>query len=97
MITAHVNEQGIVIRFDSPSDHLSPQAWEELLNELKSQYIPGFYQHGKRLHVDVGGDPAKIRAVIYFTDKTVTMDEAMSILKKRNIKVIDVREAPPEP
>jgi hypothetical protein len=96
MITAHVNEMGIVLRFDSLSDNLSPEAWDQLLNELKSHYIPSFYQYGKRLHVDVGGDPPRTRAVIYFTDKTVTLDEAVSILKKRNITVLDVREASPE-
>lgn len=95
MITAHVNDMGIVLRVDSPSDNLSPKAWDELLNDLKSHYIPSFYQYGKRLHVDVGGDPPRIRVVIYFTDKTVTTDEAIPILKKRNITVFDVREAPP--
>jgi hypothetical protein len=96
MITAHVNDQGIVLRFDSPADNLSPEAWNQLLDELKSHYIPSFYQYNKRMHVDVGGDPPKIRAVIYFTDKTVTLDEAIPILKKRNIAVFDVREAPPD-
>ncbi len=92
MITAYVNELGIVLRFDSPSDNFSPDVWDQLLNELKSHYIPSFYQYGKRLHVDLGGDPPKIRVVIYFTDKTATMDEAVSILKKRNIAVFDARE-----
>jgi hypothetical protein len=93
MITAHVNQMGIVLRFDSPADNLSPAAWEALLDELKSHYIPSFYQYGKRLHVDAspGG---KLRAVIYFTSQTVTLDDAIAILKKRNITVFDVREEP---
>ena len=91
MMTAHVNEMGIVIRFDSPADNLSREAWEALLDELKSHYIPSFYQYRKRLHVDASPE-GKLRAVIYLTPQTVTMDEAIAILKKWNIKVFDVRE-----
>ena len=36
MIKAHVNEMGIVMRFDSPADSLSSEAWESLLNELRA-------------------------------------------------------------
>jgi hypothetical protein len=66
MIKAHVNEMGIVMRFDSPADNLSSQEWDTLLDELKSHYIPSFYQYEKRIHVDVSPE-GKIRAVIYFT------------------------------
>jgi len=93
MITAHVNEIGIVLRFDSPADNLSSEAWEELLDELKSHYIPSFYQYGKRLHVDMSAE-GKLRAVIYFTSETVGMDDAVRILRRRNIRVFDVRENP---
>lgn len=93
MITAHVNEMGIVLRFGSPSENFSPREWDELLNELKSHYIPSFYGYGKRLHVDVRGDPPTVRAVIYFTDKTVTLDDAIAILKKHNVTVFDIRES----
>ena len=93
MITAHVNEMGIVLRFSSPSDNFTSEQWDELLDELKSHYIPSFYQYEKRMHVDVGGSPPTVRAVIYFTDKTVTLEEAIPILKKRNIIVKDVRGA----
>lgn len=93
MITAHVNEMGIVLRFDAPGDNLSHEAWEALLDELKSHYIPSFYPYGKRLHVDATRD-GRVRAVIYFTPQTVTMDDAIAILKKRNIEVFDVRENP---
>ncbi len=93
MITAHVNEMGIVMRFDSLGDSLSSQAWDELLDELKSHYIPSFYQYQKRLHIDVGPD-GKVRAVIYFTPQTVTLDEGIAILKRHGIAVFDVRENP---
>jgi hypothetical protein len=43
MITAHVNEMGIVLRY-SPTENLSRDDWEKLLDELKSHYIPSFYQ-----------------------------------------------------
>lgn len=93
MITAHVNEMGIVLRFDALADNLSGVTWETLLDELKSHYIPSFYQYGKRMHVDASPE-GKLRAVIYLTPQTVTMDEAIAILKKRNINVFDVRENP---
>jgi hypothetical protein len=93
MITAHVNEMGIVLRF-SPANNLTRDEWEMLLDELRSHYIPSFYQRDKRLHVDVSAD-GRMRAVIYFTPQTVTMDEAIAILKRWNIEVFDVREKPP--
>jgi hypothetical protein len=93
MMTAHVNERGIVLRF-SMADNLSPAGWETLLDELKSHYIPSFYQRGKRIHVDVSPE-GQTRAVIYFTSHTVTMDEAIAILKKHHIQVFDVREGAP--
>jgi hypothetical protein len=85
---AHVNEQGIVLT----EGRLSNEAWDELLDALKSHYIPSFYQYGKRMHVDSSPE-GKIRVVIYFTDRTVSMDEAIAILKKRGIEVRDVRES----
>jgi hypothetical protein len=98
MITAHINEMGIVLRFDSLAENFSNDQWEQLLDELKSHYIPSFYQYGKRMTVDLGGvkndEAGKLRVVIYFTPNTVTMDEAIAILKKRNIEVFDVREHP---
>jgi len=33
-------------------------------------------------------------AVVYFTPQTVSMDEAITILKKRGMEVFDVRETP---
>jgi hypothetical protein len=92
MMTAHVNENGIVLRF-SPSDNPSPEGWEALLDELKSQHIPSFYPYGKRMAVDVS-ESGQTRAVIYFTEHTVTIDEAIAILKKRKIDVHDLREDP---
>jgi hypothetical protein len=38
MITAHVNEQGIVLTFRH-RDNLSQEQWEALLDELKSQHL----------------------------------------------------------
>jgi hypothetical protein len=95
MITARVNERGIVLTFDSPRDNFSGDGWEALLDELKSHYIPSFYQYGKRSHVDVNSE-GKLRAVIYFTPQTVSIGTAIGILKRRNINVLDVRESPAE-
>jgi len=72
------------------ADNFSPEAWDSLLDELKSHPIPSFYQAGKRLHIDWAGK-GMLRAVIYFTPQTVTMDEAIPILKERGITVFDVR------
>jgi hypothetical protein len=94
MIKAHVNEMGIVMRFDSMLDNLSSHQWNSLLDELKSHYIPSFYQRGKRLHVDFSAQGGGMRAVVYFTPQTVSMDEAITILKKRGMEVFDVRENP---
>ena len=97
MITAHVNELGIVLRFDSLSDNLSQEEWEALLDELKSHHIPSFYGHEKRMHMDFEGvkegQPRRLRVVIYFTPNTVAMDDAIAILKRRDINVFDVRAA----
>jgi hypothetical protein len=79
---AHVNERGIVLTDGT----LPNEEWGKLLDELKSHYIPSFYQYGKRMHVDVSAQ-GKVRAVIYFTPQTVSMNEAIEILKKRNIEV----------
>jgi hypothetical protein len=95
MITAHVNEMGIVMRFDSMADNLSNEQWNFLLDELRSHYIPSFYKYGERLHVDISPQ-GKLRAVVYFTPQTVTMDEAIRILTRRGIEVDDVRENPTE-
>ena len=91
MITAHVNEMGIVLRFDSLAENLSSEDWNSLLDELKSHYIPSFYQYGKRMHIDVNTD-GKVKVVIYLTPQTVTMDEAIAVLKGRQITVFDVRK-----
>lgn len=85
---------GIVLRY-SMADNLSPEAWDSLLDELKSHPIPSFYQRGKRVHVDFAAE-GMLRAVIYFTPQTVTMDEAIPILRERGIAVFDVREKPTE-
>lgn len=96
MITAHVNQSGIVLRFDSLSENLSHDEWESLLDELKSHYIPSFYARGKRAYADFSGvregSSGKLRVVIYFTPKTVTIDNAVEILRRRNFRVFDVRE-----
>jgi hypothetical protein len=96
MITAHVNDQGIVLRFSSLTENFSPETWEKLLDELKSEYLPGFYQIDKRMYVASGGGPqidalpAALRVVIYFTPKTVDRSEAVGILSRYNVTVHDL-------
>lgn len=89
-MTAHVNEIGIVFRLVSLADNPSSEEWERLLDELKSHHIPSFYKYGRRMSVDADHN-GRTRAVMYFTTKTVKVDEAIAILKERNITVFDVR------
>lgn len=92
-MTAHINEMGIVFRFESPIENLSHDQWEALLDELKSHHIPSFYGTGKRSAVDVSAE-GQTRVVVYFTPQTVTIDQAIAILEKRKISVVDVRKNP---
>jgi hypothetical protein len=91
MIRAHVNENGIVIRIDSLAENLSPEAWEALLDELKAHHVPSFHQNGKRMYIEASLQ-GTLKAVIHFTSETVSMEEAVAILRRRGIKVFDIRE-----
>jgi hypothetical protein len=89
MTTAHVNEIGIVFRrFDALQQ--TPAWWDSLLNDLKAHHVPGLQMTGKRLTVDVSAGGGQ-RGIMYFTPSTVTMDEAIPILKKHGVEVYDVR------
>jgi hypothetical protein len=100
VIVAHVNKMGIVLQY-TLSENLSHEDWESLLDDLKSHYIPSFYQFGKRSYADFSGAgeefTGKVRVVIYFTPKTVAIDEAIGVLRKRGVEVLDTREDHPEP
>jgi hypothetical protein len=91
VMTAHVNEQHIVLRFASIADNLSHDQWESLLDELKSHPIPSLYRDGERSAVSPAGQGV-MQVTVYFTPQTVTMDESIPILKKWNIEVFDVRQ-----
>jgi hypothetical protein len=90
MLTAHVNEIGIVLRGFHPQQ--TPEWWESLLDELKAHHIPGLNPTGKRMTLDAGGPGGSIRGIINFSPNTVTMDESIPILEKHGIQVYDVRE-----
>jgi hypothetical protein len=77
------------MRFDSMADNLSSDQWTTLLDQLKSHYIPSFYQLGKRMHVDFSAAGGGMRAVVYLTPQTVSMDEAVRILRQRGMQVFD--------
>lgn len=80
-MTAHVNEQGIVLRGYHPTSLLPRGFWNELLDELRSEHIPGRYPDGERMYIEAQ------RAVIYFTANTVSPDEAETILQRRGFSV----------
>ena len=88
MISARVNKQSIVLRFDG-EENLPSQEWEMILDQLKSEHIPRLYQRGKSLHVSIEPDTAKTRVVIYLTDKTATKKQAIDVLRHWNIDVRD--------
>jgi len=89
MMTAHVNELGIVFRGHNPTDQ--PTAWwESLLDELRAHHVPSLHPTGKRMSVDVGASGG-IRAVVHFTPSMVGLDEAIKILERRGVEVHDVR------
>lgn len=86
MMTAHVNEEAIVLRFESV-DNLSHQGWEILLDQLRSEHIPSLYRNGKRSHASFEARTGKTLVVIYFTPKMVTVPQAKDILMQMGIDV----------
>jgi hypothetical protein len=53
--------------------------WESLLNELKAEHIPSWYQDGKRMGVSVVDGKAHV--FIYRTAKTPPEPQILEILK----------------
>mgnify|MGYP001602649576 CR=1 FL=1 len=86
---AHANDHAIVIHF-LPSEEPSSEEWENLLDQLKSVNIPGYYEAGRRMRVLI--DPEeKMRVLIFLTPETVSVDDALDILRRWNIEVHDER------
>jgi hypothetical protein len=92
MMTAHVNLEGIVLRF-GVHENLSSQAWEILLDQLRSEHIPGLYQNGKRSIATPGSSPGIARVTIYFTPNMVTTDQAKDILHHWGFEVHEDAES----
>ena len=90
-MTAHVNSQGIVLRFDA-ADNLPSQQWEIMLDQLKSEHTPSLYANGRRSHVSIESGTGKTQVVIYFTSKTVAVDQAKDILHNWGIDVHDAAD-----
>jgi hypothetical protein len=85
---AHVNKEQVVLRFHS-RDNLPREEWELLLDELKAHHIAGLHFKGKRSYADLAGDEelGSHRVFIQLTSETVTMAEAIAILKRRHIEI----------
>ena len=84
---AYVGKDQIVLRFP-PAENLSRSDWESILHELKSHPIPSLYQTGKRSHASF--EPGGVtRVVIYLTERTVTPEEAQTVLQRWHIDLID--------
>jgi hypothetical protein len=78
-MTAQVNSEAIVLRFNA-TENFSHQQWEILLDQLKSEYIPSLYATGRRSHASIEPGTGKTCVVIYFTSRTVNVDQAKEIL-----------------
>ena len=57
--------------------------WESLLNELKSEHIPGWYQDGKRMDGSVA--EGKAHVFIYRTPEMPPEPQVLEILKRHGI------------
>jgi|HubBroStandDraft_6_1064221.scaffolds.fasta_scaffold628513_1 hypothetical protein len=57
--------------------------WESLLNELKAEHIPGWYQDGKRMGSSIV--EGKAHVFIYRTPKTPPEPQILEILKRHGI------------
>ena len=57
--------------------------WEPILTELKAEHLPGLYQQGKRMGVNM--IDGKIHAYIYRTDKTPPEAEILQVLKRHGV------------
>ena len=90
MKTAHVNDQGIVLRYGF-AENLSSQEWLMLLDQLRSKYIPGLYPLGKRSVVTPNG-PDGVTVTVYLTADTVSVDQAKEIVHHWGFEVIDAPE-----
>lgn len=52
--------------------------WEPILDELNAEHIPGLYQRGRRMGVNI--IDGRLRAYIYLTDKTPPEPRILEIL-----------------
>jgi hypothetical protein len=57
--------------------------WESLLNELNAEHIPGWYQDGKRMGVNVV--EGKAHVFIYRTANTPPEPQILEILRRHGI------------
>ena len=57
--------------------------WNPILDELKAEHLPGFYQAEKRM--GVSGVAGQTHVYIYRTDKTPPEPEIRAILKRHGI------------
>jgi hypothetical protein len=57
--------------------------WNSILDELKSEHLPGLYQRGKRMGMNIVD--GRLHAYIYRTGKTPPEPEILEILKRHGI------------
>ncbi len=57
--------------------------WNPILDELKSEHVPGLYQHGKRMGMNIVN--GRLHAYIYRTGKIPPEAEILEILQRHGI------------
>jgi hypothetical protein len=74
-------QEGCIDIYEIPLNHHIE--WESLLNELKAEHIPDWYQDGKRMGSTIAD--GKGHVFIYRTEKTPPEPEILEILKRHGI------------
>jgi hypothetical protein len=75
-----IREDSIDITEISLNQHIE---WESLLNELKAEHIPGWYQDGKRMGSSIV--EGKVHVFIYRTANMPPEAKILEILKRHGI------------
>lgn len=86
--TARVYPHKLIFCYEMIDD-LSCVGWNLLLDELRSEYLPGIYPPGWRTEPARCNVDGEIELTVYLTPRTVTGEEAMAILQKWGFCAVD--------
>jgi hypothetical protein len=74
-------QEGCIDIYEIPLNHHIE--WESLLNELRAEHIPGWYQGGKRMGSSIV--EGKVHVFIYRTPEMLSEAQILEILKRHGI------------